>query len=250
MSAPGREPCELLAWDTEFWGFPIGRVRAERLDPRVLAEIDSWSARHLIRCLYFLADANDFESTQLAEAAGFRLVDVRMTYTRALADAGLTELEAPAIRPAAAGDVPALRRLASTSYGSSRFYFDRAFPRHLCAELYATWIEQSWRGYAAAVFMAEGDANDQVDGYITCHLEPGAAGGRIGLVGVHPAARGRGVAPQLLGHACAWLRAAGATAGRDRDPGPQRGRATRLPACWLCGLGRQAVVPPLEYWST
>jgi dTDP-4-amino-4,6-dideoxy-D-galactose acyltransferase len=196
------EPCEFLDWDSQFWGFRIGRVRGDRR--LSLERVDAWCAEHAIRCLYLLADANDFEAARLAEGAGFRLADTRMTYALSVtADA----CDCVGVRLADDADIPDLRRIASTSYRSSRFYFDLYFPRHLCDELYATWIERSCRGYADAVFVVEGDGG--VEGYISCHLEAGPPHGRIGLVGVDAAARGRGVAQRLVHHACEWFKSAG-----------------------------------------
>jgi len=213
MPPPSSEPCELLAWDSQFWGFSIGRVRAQQLDPNVLVEIDAWSKRHATRCIYLLAKANDFETTRLAEEAGFRLVDVRMTYAWSLAGDGFakesSKIDVIDVRQASEFDLPELRRIASTSYQSTRFYHDPCFPRTLCNALYETWIEKSYHGYADALFVAE--QGGQVEGYISCHLGSGASQGSIGLVGIHPAGRGRGVAQQLVRHACAWFRAAGAS---------------------------------------
>jgi dTDP-4-amino-4,6-dideoxy-D-galactose acyltransferase len=202
----GGEPCEFLDWDSQFWGFRIARVRGDWLSSDRLESVDAWCAEQAIRCLYLLADANDVETARLAEGAGFRLVDTRMTYALVLTDDDVGSTD---VRLADASDIPELRRIAGGSYGSTRFYYDACFPRHLCDELYATWIEKSCRGYAAAVFVAEGVGG--VQGYISCHLEPGATLGRIGLVGVDPVARGRGVAQGLVGHACGWFKKSGAS---------------------------------------
>jgi dTDP-4-amino-4,6-dideoxy-D-galactose acyltransferase len=201
----GEEPCEFLDWDSHFWGFRIGRVRGARLSPGAIERIEAWCAEHGIRCLYFLGDANDLETARLAEGAGFRLVDTRMAYARFLAD---DDLKGTDVRVADESDIPELRRIAGTSYRSTRFYVDLCFPRQLCDELYATWIETSCRGYAQAVLVAEGSRG--VEGYISCHLEPGATLGSIGLVGVDAAARGRGVAQRLVRNACGWFKSAGA----------------------------------------
>jgi dTDP-4-amino-4,6-dideoxy-D-galactose acyltransferase len=63
-------------------------VRGGTLTREALARIDDWSAREQVECLYFLADSADPETAPLAEAAGFRLVDVRVTLERRMAAAG------------------------------------------------------------------------------------------------------------------------------------------------------------------
>ena len=124
----GSEPCEFLEWDSRFWGLRIGRVCGDRLSLGAVERIDAWCTEHAIRCLYFLSDANDFESARLAEAAGFRLVDTRMTYARQVTDDDLCGGD---MRLADEADIPELRRIASTSYQTTRFYFDARFPQPL-----------------------------------------------------------------------------------------------------------------------
>jgi dTDP-4-amino-4,6-dideoxy-D-galactose acyltransferase len=205
------EPCELLPWDTEFWGERIGRARTDRLDAAGLAAIEDWSAREGVACLYFLATVDDPATTNLAEAHAFHLVDIRLTLRHAVSarDAvrpgravGETE-----IRPCRERDIPALEAIARVSHRDSRFYADRRFPRLRCDDLYARWIAGSCTGAADAVFVAE--HRGVPIGYTTCHLGGPGAGGTIGLLAVHRDAQGRGVGAALLGAALTWFEAAG-----------------------------------------
>jgi dTDP-4-amino-4,6-dideoxy-D-galactose acyltransferase len=61
--------------------------------------------------------------------------------------------------------------------------------------LYAVWIEQSVKGYADFVLVAELDG--QPAGFVTCHLKPGEIGD-IGLIAVDAACQGRGLGQQLV----------------------------------------------------
>jgi RimJ/RimL family protein N-acetyltransferase len=195
--------CELLDWDTQFWGFRVGSIRDSKLTPEVLDRIDAWCRSERVRCLYFLAEASDIASTTLAESSGFRLVDVRMTYARQPASAAVE-----GIREAHVQDVAAMRSIALTSYRDTRFYIDPHFPPQQTDQLYATWIEKSCSGWADAVLVA--DTGLGVDGYVTCSLQHGGTGS-IGLLGVREAARGRGIANRLIVAALAWFAAHGAT---------------------------------------
>jgi dTDP-4-amino-4,6-dideoxy-D-galactose acyltransferase len=218
--------CELLAWDSAFFGRRIARLHGGRLDPEAWAEAHAWCRERAIDCLYFLADPVDPITAPLAEQAGFRLVDLRVTLDGEPKPALAVPAAPPArIRPAETGDVPALRRIAAVSHRDSRFYYDPHFERARCDELYATWIEKSCQGEAAAVLVAE--VEGRAGGYITCLLEPAAGSaaglsGRIGLFAVAAAAQGRGVGSLLIDEALAWLAARGAgrvsvvTQGRNR----------------------------------
>jgi dTDP-4-amino-4,6-dideoxy-D-galactose acyltransferase len=216
MSTP---PCEILAWDSEFFSCRVGRVRGGRLDRERLAAIEAWLHAEAVDCLYFLADSGDPATAVLAEDAGFRLVDVRVTLEREMAALRLPEAAA-SIRPARPEDVPELRRIAAASHQDSRFYADPHFDRGRCGELYATWIEKSCRETEKAkdgkdnkdskdfVLVAEQESGPA--GYISCLLRPapeGGAGpeGEIGLLAVDAAAQGRGLGGALVGAALRWL---------------------------------------------
>jgi|YNPMSStandDraft_1061717.scaffolds.fasta_scaffold00708_4 dTDP-4-amino-4,6-dideoxy-D-galactose acyltransferase len=193
------ECCEFLEWDSAFFGFPVARLRTHLLNAELAERCIAWCLRHGIRCLYFLAACDDIETTDTAARFGFRLVDIRMTLEH---DLRVARRSSPAIRPCREEDVGILRRIAAETHQDSRFYHDTHFPRERCDELYATWIERSFRGYADAVLVAERDGTPA--GYVTCHLDP-AAVGRIGLLGVSAEARGQGVGGELVEAALAYF---------------------------------------------
>ena len=132
-------PCDLLAWDSEFFGFPVARVRGSALDRDSAAAVDAWCTERGVRCVYLLLDADDEESAHAAGANGYRLVDVRLTLRHDLVDVPEADPEIP-IRQAEPGDLPALTALAARSHHDSRFYSDGGFSRERCDALYATWI--------------------------------------------------------------------------------------------------------------
>lgn len=199
-------PCRLLDWDSAFFGRRIARATVGRLDPDAARGILAWCARERVDCLYFLADADDPGTVRLAEAHGFRQVDIRVTLERPAGPPPPGPPPGP-VRPAAPGDLPALRALARTSHRASRFYHDGGFPRERCDELYATWIERSCRGAAEAVLVADDGAGPA--GYVSCHL-PAGAPGAIGLFAVAAARQGGGLGRALLAAALRWFAERGA----------------------------------------
>ena len=69
-----------LDWDSAFFGVPIGQAQAEtRAD---VEAIEAWADLAGIRCVYLLVAADNFDATRAAEARGFFLAGVRMTWSR------------------------------------------------------------------------------------------------------------------------------------------------------------------------
>lgn len=196
-------------------------MRGARLTGPALERIDRWVAQEGVECLYFLADPDDPDTSSLAEAAGFRLVDVRLTLERR----GGGAIHEPAggtatvlVRPAAPTDVPELRRIAAASHHDSRFYHDPHFDRARCDELYATWIENSCGDPDGVVLVAAAPGADvgaaaaaagRPCGYIAATLAAGGEG-RLGLLAVTGAAQGQGVGGRLIAAALEWLASRGA----------------------------------------
>lgn len=193
-------PCTILEWDTDFFGLRIATLPPGPLTETSLSRIVEWCRAERVACLYALSSTDDPTSVRLLEDAGGRVVDVRMTFARELPGSP-PRAKVPA-RGSLVSDIPALRELARASHTSSRFWADLNFPRERCAELYATWIEKSCRGWADQVFVAEVDG--QPAGYLSCHLRADGRG-EIGIVAVAPAAQGRGLGGSLLDTALSWF---------------------------------------------
>ena len=195
--------CEYLEWDSQFFGRRIARANISCLTISSAAEIESWCGAHKIECLYFLASLSDHETVKIAAEKMFRLVDVRVTLDLNMnwANANI-DTSRPSVRNAVESDIPALRAIARTAHRDSRFYYDEKFPTHLCDKLYETWIETSFHGWSAKVFVA-GEGKD-IAGYLTCHL-PDRSIGQIGLVGVASNAQGKGTGSDLVSQAVGWF---------------------------------------------
>lgn len=211
----------LLEWDSEFFGVRIASLAPGPLTETGLSRVVEWCRSTRVDCLYALSDSNDAAGVRNLEDAGARVVDVRMTFERELRDVPPV-LGAPA-RASNEGDIAALRELAAISHTSSRFWADEHFSRSRCAELYATWIEKSCRGWADRVLVA--DADGKPAGYLSCHLRADRRG-EIGLVAVAPFAQGRGLGGTLLDSALAWFAAQGCehvtVVTQGRNAGAQR----------------------------
>ena len=201
-------PCELLPWDSEFFGRRIAKVSGHTLDETFAKEIDQWCAQQRVEVLYFLANSQSTTTTQVAENHGFNLVDIRITLERA-AQAGsqLAKPPLPAgltIRPADSKDVPALQNIARQAHTDSRFFNDAHFSRAQAQELFATWIRVECDGAAKKVLVLA-SAEDRPLGYVTCQAHDDGQAGQISLMAIGEQARGQGLGMSLVMAAVEWL---------------------------------------------
>ncbi len=202
------EPAVLLAWDTAFFGRRIGRVVGDRFDAELARSVDDWARRNAVEALYFLARPDDPLTTAMAEAAGFRFVDIRLTF--ALERPTPSGPLRPEIRAARADDLAALQALARVSHGDTRFFFDTAFARERAQALYAAWIQRACEDAAGVVWVPV-DERDRPLGYLSCHYDAVETAGEIGLVAVDPTAQGKGLGRALIDAGLTWFAEQGAT---------------------------------------
>ena len=199
--------CEMLDWDSAFFDRRIARFRKPRFLRDDAAALRAECAARGIDCAYILVDVVDTESIASLQETGAYFADARVTF-------GKFQNAAPAagaarVRPAAEADIPALKRIASASHRDTRFYADGHFDRARCDRLYEVWIENSCRGYADAVFVADREDGAPA-GYVTCHVDAPPRG-HIGLFAVGEGSQGRGYGSALLAAASAWFAAHGVT---------------------------------------
>ena len=176
----------VLDWDSEFWGVRIAQLSS--------VDEDGWAQEQGVACAYLLVPSADAGQAHRAEAAGYRLMDVRVEL-----DVPVTGCPA-AVRPHREADVDRLRTIARTNHRDTRFYADPRFPRDRCDEHYDTWIRRSCEGWADAVLVA--DADGKAAGYVSVHRR--ADHGSIGLIGVDGSARSRGLGEALVRGALDW----------------------------------------------
>jgi|694.fasta_scaffold129295_3 dTDP-4-amino-4,6-dideoxy-D-galactose acyltransferase len=184
-NADSADPCTLLPWDTQFWGFPVARLAAATLTTATAEEAVAWCSRHGVRCLYFLAAGSCHTTLALAAEHGFRFVDIRVELARALLEP--LPARAPAgsirVRPAAPDDLPELRRLAAASHHDSRFFKDDRFEAARAQDLYREWVARDFARHE--VLVCESPAKPGVAcGYVSCEIDTDRREGRIGLIAV------------------------------------------------------------------
>lgn len=220
---------ERLDWDSAHFGFPIARLVPERCDAfgkAVTAARDGG-----IRCVYLLLDAADAARLDAAQAAGFRVRDVRVELERRLD--GAASAPPSGVHDALPDDVAALERIARERFTDARFFTDDGFPADRAAALYAAWLRRGLDTAERRVLVA-GDA----EGFLVAHTGTGT----VELIAVAAGAEGHGYGAALVAAADAGFAAAGLERARvvtqARNVGAQRlyqraGYRTSAVAYWL-----------------
>jgi GNAT superfamily N-acetyltransferase len=197
-----------LAWDTEFFSVPIGRITASLLNDDIVTSILKDACDEGIRCLYFEADPNDLTTVLAVEKKGFQLVDVRVVLEYPFEDrpAPFPRYTIPlelVVKTALESDLPRLEEIAIEIGKFSRYAFDNNFGLGEEERLYRIWINNSLRGFADVVFVARwADESGEAVGLITCVARDGV--GHIQLAGVHHEHRQKGIGTGLLQAALDW----------------------------------------------
>ncbi len=225
-----------LDWDTSFFGVGIGSF-AGTLTPPELDDARKMAELEGISCFYWFADPDDAPSAKLAQSAGFRYVDTRLTFAAPLLRGPHSDA-----RPASSEDLPGLTQLARHSHTNTRFFFDGNFDQTRCEDLYQLWLERSFDGTIADSVLAV-HLDERPAGYVTVKVREGV--GQIGLIAVADFAQGRGLGKALVRGALCYAADAGATqmrvATQSRNLGAQRLYVS-------CGLKPDSVLDIYHWW--
>lgn len=201
-----------LDWDSEFFGFGVGRLIGSIVSTTALAHALQDAAERGLRLVYGQCGHAEVASHQLCLELGGRFVDAKRTYSLSLADAQLTST-VPALR---ADDSPCSRRqlrsLAWQSAEFSRYRVDPDMPRGSWQRMYSAWIQNSLNGKLADAVLVEREAENE-GGRIVGMITVSHCGevGTIGLLGVDERWRGRGIGRRLLQAAASQCRTSGCT---------------------------------------
>lgn len=183
---------EMLPWDTEFFGFPIGQISGE-VGSDALAQTVARADADGVRCLYHLVTADHLPALHDALRHGFKPYDIRVELERRLA-APAPPGTGVVVREADLADEPVLSQLAAGTITATRFALDQHFPRDRVPLLYAEWVRRGLSsGSARRVLLAEPAA-----GFLVCGLDTEVLLGSIELVGVAGDLARRGIGRLLV----------------------------------------------------
>lgn len=186
---------ERLEWDSRFFRLEVG---SSHLDDKADAEsIKQLLAESQFDVVYLFADQPSEDRLRQIQCIA-PLYDRKLTFKKKV-----IPLEPTRGHDVIRFDQPLnadLLELALMSGEYSRFNLDTRFQPYF-KRLYQTWIEKSLSGEMAdAVYVVRSARG--LKGFVTLSKKAGI--GQIGLIAVHPEARGQGVATALMHYADEW----------------------------------------------
>jgi hypothetical protein len=193
---------ELLAWDTAFFGFPVGRADLGGADDAALAAIEADAHRLGIACLYATLEAEHLTSPVatgvLAQRRGFRLIEVSLVLEcpatlAAAPDPGDGPPPTDVVRDGTPADVAALGDCIDRLAHWSRFAADPRFGLAAARRLVEAGVDRAARGAEdRQLLVAEACSGPVGFATITC------AGGEPSIELISTVAPDTGVARRLV----------------------------------------------------
>ncbi len=203
---------EQSTWDSEHFGFPMGKIALGVFDDEITVEsraktiARAWG-RIATRMLSARVNLTDILTVQALEKLGGTLTDILSTFRFDLGSIPpLVIGSGLEIGPSREGEIEDLARMGGSIFTVDRFHNDPRLPVSKSNELYSKWVRNSAKGLADVVLVAR--EGSEIVGFITCKIDRiGQAykSGVIDLVGVHPSYSGLGIGKKLVFSALKWF---------------------------------------------
>lgn len=194
----------LLDWDSKFFGYKVGQIKASHLTPDKLKRLLDYLSNNAFRLIYWSVDPKDKISNKAAKINNGFLTDKKITYLKDLSNYLDEDMNRQHLRSYL--HKPLNRHLISLALQAglySRFAYDKNFKHNEFTRLYTKWIERSLNGEIALDIIVYIYKNIE-RGLVT--LESKSGYGSIGLLTVDKKYRGYGIGKQLVKAALAQFK--------------------------------------------
>jgi hypothetical protein len=192
-------PWTPLPWDTEFFGFSIGRLDLDGLDPDAIAAVEAEARAAGVQCLYGSLDPSEVQATAVVQDLGYRFVEAATLFSLRLDEPPIPRPEGIEVRVATAEDLPELTPIVESLAPWSRFAVDRRFPPDAAVRIQRAWAERATREPDGDYSMLVATDERGIIAFITRTVHPSPR-----VDGVGTTARGSGAARYLIEEARAW----------------------------------------------
>lgn len=186
-----------LDWDSNFFGFSIGRIYANGLTVERLRRELERAKHEKMKFIELFCDAPDDQSIYSSESLGFHLADLRITLKRK-PEEDIKEDKTHKdliFKEADRTDINRLKTMSKGLFQSSRYYRYQKFDSNKADLMFQLWIEKSVLGEFDDELYCLYDATDIL---ALCSLKYRGNTASIGLFGINSAHQGKGLGSLIL----------------------------------------------------
>lgn len=193
------KPYIQLAWDSEFFGFPIIKINISTIHEESLNNILTSAKTEGIRLAYLFTNKLNPPEIEIIKKYSGELVDKKLTYSlntsQPILNSSLLKTDIHITDHTHLNITSRLKSLALQSGEYSRFKLDQNFDKEAYEKLYLTWLERSVKGeIAKKVYVYK--KNEDIVGFIT--LEEKNNQLWVGLLSVDREYRGQSIGTYLM----------------------------------------------------
>lgn len=186
---------EQAAWDTDFFGYKIGRIHARNMNRELLKEQKDLAKNDGYKLIYLFADPDDSLSNTSANEVKAKLVDQKVTFRIKVDEATDAESNEQIKDYETGYPSEKLIDLSLQSGLYSRYKMDENFRNREFERLYLAWIENSMnKKIADHTFVYVEDGKEL--GVVTVKIKPELA--QIGIIAVDEGTRGKSIGSKLM----------------------------------------------------
>ena len=143
---------DLLPWDQEAFGFPVGRIISAGVAPDAASEasavaaLRNWAEASQAALVCAAAPAAALDWVVWLARIGFVCVDLTLSVSLTSFARRPRTVRAAGVRPAQPEDHPAIVEIAGTAFDFGRYHRDPRFPRPLADRRFARWVDRALAG--------------------------------------------------------------------------------------------------------
>ena len=188
-----------LPWDSEFFGFGIGRIDLDGADADTIVRAESEARRAGIICLYGSLDPGNAVATYSVQQAGYRFVDAATMFNLRPSEPAISKPPDTTFRLGTEDDLAPMAEVVAKLGDWSRFAVDPRFGPEAARRLQAAWIERAARCRTGEYALMVAEDETGITAFISRASEPAPVVDTVGTT-----AQGSGAARYLIEEARAW----------------------------------------------
>ncbi len=186
---------KILEWDSNFFGYPVGKIIAENISIEQLNILVCDAKKRKIRLLYIITDPVDLLSIDALNKINARLVDQKITYHMNIDQSVISTVDSHIEQFESNYPTQQLINLSLQSGLYSRYKIDPAFRNNEFEKLYLAWIENSVNKKMADYTLIYNEKGNEL-GFVTLKISDHSA--QIGLIAVDESSRGKSIGKKLV----------------------------------------------------